>query len=206
MRTESRRNKHKSLFSGVTTGAKWSARIGFILFMAGTIAVALHVALKPGGDPLVTIGLPAVWLIIVISRIAVTTTESDFAAFMELMKWQIAIAAAAAAIVAPIGLDPDGSMRSDFKGPVYLFLSSSILAAIGYALAREAWSQHLENQERDKKTRTIQIFANEVATALTASRPGNHPNSEVQDVAKDKTSAASPLHEEEQDSEHENPK
>lgn len=168
-----RTKDHGGLFSGTTTGAKWMAIIGFSLFMLGTLILAVFVTFGPGGNILVTIGLPALWLVIVISRVAVTTKESDFDAFMELMKWQIAIAAAAAAIAAPIALDPDGKMRPEFEGILILFLISSALAAIGYALAREAWTQHREHLTKQQRNEDARAFAMEVASALNSSHQAN---------------------------------
>lgn len=164
---------HDGLFSGTKTGAKWMAIIGFFLFILGTLILAIFVSFGPGGNFLVTIGLPALWLVIVISRVVVTTKESDFDAFMELMKWQIAIAAAAAAIAAPIALDPDGKMRPELEGILILFLISSALAAIGYALAREAWIQHREHLTKQQRDEDARAFAKEVASALNSSRQAN---------------------------------
>lgn len=167
---KARKQNPGTLFKGITKGAKWSAGIGFGLFILGTLAVAIYVAAGPGGNPLVTVMLPALWLIIVISRVLVTTNESDFAAFMDLMKWQIGIAAAAAAVVAPIGLDPNGTMRPEFEGPVILFMTSSILAAIGYALASEAWSQHQDRIKQEERTELAQNIRRELATAILSTR------------------------------------
>ena len=150
--------KPEDLFDGVTPGAKRWGIVGLVLFVLGTLLIGVYVTFFQDSDLLVMVGLLALWLVVVGSRVAVTARERELSAFIEVMKWQIAIGAAAAAVIAPIGLDPQGQLNPGFIGPAVLFLVSSGCAALGYALLREADQQiqaRSAKQECDEKARLI---------------------------------------------------
>lgn len=151
------------MFEGVTRGAKISGYLGIGAFLVGTLLIGLYVSFGQDGVQIEMLGLLFLWLIIVGLRVGFADREGEIAAFSDVMKWQIAIAAAAAAVIAPLELDAaadiataelDGAERilpaepnveagisTGLQGPIILFLVSSGCAAIGYALLREAEQQ-----------------------------------------------------------------
>lgn len=153
-------------FEGASTSARKYGYAGIILFLFGTLLLGVYFAFFQSGDPLVTIGLPVLWLIVVALRVGPAAPERELSAFVEVMKWQIAIGAAAAAIIAPIGLDPEGELSPGFFAPVTLFLVSSGCAAAGYALVREGALQVQAATAERESAEQARVLGEQVAAAV----------------------------------------
>ena len=172
-------SKGPGMFDGASTGARRFGILGVLVFVAGTLVIGVYVGFVQGGDRLVSVGLPALWLVVVALRVGPATRERELSAFVEVMKWQIAIGAAAAAIIAPIGLDPEGHLNLGFAGPVFLFLVSSGFAAVGYALVREA-SLQIEGAAAKRASEEQARLLEEAVKAAVASSTVSNLQAEIQ--------------------------
>lgn len=154
------------MFDGVTKGAKRFGMVGLGSFLLGTFLIGVYVSFFQDSFRKDMLGLLLLWLVVVGARVVPSKLEGELSAFCDVMKWQIAIAAAAAAVVAPIGLDSKGQLSSGFEGPVYLFLVSSGCAAIGYALLREAEQQLKDKARAEEREESARLVGSVVAGAV----------------------------------------
>jgi len=154
------------MFDGATKGAKRSGVLGLVAFTVGTLLIGLYVSFFQDSFREDMLGLLLLWLVVVGARVIPAKREGELSAFSDVMKWQIAIAAAAAAVVAPLGLNSEGQLASGFEGPVYLFLISSGCAAVGYALLREAEQQLKDKARAEEREESARLAGSVMAGAV----------------------------------------
>lgn len=157
------------MFEGASATATVAGWFGIGIFVLGVLVSDVFIGVVLSTTAPLIWGPVVVWVAIFAVRVGLAP-QKEWPTFVELMKWQIGIGAATAAIVVPAALTEGGDSLLQEKGvrmALFLVFTASLAGALGFALSREAALQAAAHDEQVQRDTERRLLARAIAAEMT---------------------------------------